>query len=219
MWTKIIPVHVVSISIPLLVGLDTLDYHGWNVLTVQNLMQSVREKWSLNLHRIYGPFFLRWPSNFLVHYARQEFTKMHLHFMHPSSSKLFSLLHRAYLSKVEGDTLEILTDITKSCHICQSYSPGPLSFSVRFPNEAVFNKRITMDLMHLGSDPVLHIVDTGTNFSAAKFILNASTANMWETSVIIWVNVYTGYPSHIHIDQGSAFNSIELVQLCRNASM
>lgn len=69
---------------------------------------------------------------------------MHLHFMHPTASKLFALLHCAHPNKIKGDTLDILNDITKSYHICQIYSPRPISFSVRFPDEAVFNKRITM---------------------------------------------------------------------------
>lgn len=144
---------------------------------------------------------------------------MNLHFMNPFSSKLFSLLLRAYPSEVKGNTLEILNDINKPCQICQTYSSAPLSFSVRFPDETVFYKRITNHLIYLESDPVLHIVDKGTHFSPAKFIFSASSANIWETFVSIGINIYTEYPYLVHIDQGSAFNSIKWIQLYRNATI
>lgn len=115
--------------------------------------------------------------------------------------------------------MDILNNITKSCQVFQTYSPGPISFSVRFPDEAVSNKRIIMNLMYIDSTPVLHIVDAGTKFLAARFVPNVSTATIGETFVTIWINMYTGYPSHIHVDQGSAFNSIEWIELYREAAI
>jgi hypothetical protein len=49
--TKMIGTHVVRANIPLLVGLDALDSHGWNVLTVENQLQVKREGWALPLTR------------------------------------------------------------------------------------------------------------------------------------------------------------------------
>lgn len=216
---KTITAHIVNISIPFLLGLDTLDRHGWNVLTVQNKLESVKDGWTMPLYRLRGHVFLRWPETFVNLFTRNELERMHLHFMHPSASKMFQLLHRAYPNKLQGDTLDILSDISKSCDVCQKYSLKPFTFTVRFPDDAVFNQRIAMDLMYLDGSPVLHVIDTGTNFSAAQFLSNSDTRTIWDTFITIWVNTYTGYPSHIHIDQGSSFNSAEWIELCRDASV
>lgn len=55
-------------------------------------------------------------------------------------------------------------------------------------------------------------------FSSALFVHKVDTKNIWETFVHLWVTMYTEYPAHIHLDQGSAFNSVEWVALCSNAS-
>lgn len=121
--------------------------------------------------------------------------------MHPSASKLFALLHRAYPTTIRGNNLEILNGISKSCPVCRTYIPGLISFSVRFKDKQVFNKRTSMDYMYLNSAPVFQIIDTDTNFSAFRFVLNASTATIWETRAGICVKMYSGYPSHVHIEQ------------------
>lgn len=46
-----------------------------------------------------------------------------------------------------------------------------------------------MDLRYLVCDLASHIVDAGTKFFAAKFILITSTTNIWETFAMIWVKI------------------------------
>ncbi len=61
--------------------------------------------------------------------------------------------------------------------------------------------------MYLDSKPVLHIVDEGTRFSAARFLPNVSTTTIWQTFLECWVAIYSGLPYRILVDQGSAFGS------------
>jgi hypothetical protein len=45
-----------------------------------------------------------------------------------------------------------------------------VTFQVRFPDDVIFNKELRLDLMTIYGRPVLHIIDTGTKFSAARFL-------------------------------------------------
>ena len=41
-----------------------------------------------------------------------------------------------------------------------------------------FNERLLIDIMYLDSKPVIHIVDEGARFSAARFLGNVSTVSL-----------------------------------------
>lgn len=59
--------------------------------------------------------------------------------------------------------------------------------------------------MVLDRDPVLHIVDDATKFSAARFLPDVSTDTVWKIIVECWASIYTGLPNGILTDQGSQF--------------
>lgn len=61
-----------------------------------------------------------------------------------------------------------------------------------FPRRAVFNNRMLLDLIYLDGDPVLHVVECGINFSAARFRSQADTKSIWIAFVVMWINAYTG---------------------------
>jgi hypothetical protein len=93
---KTVDAHVVEGNIPFLIGLDTIDVHGWNVLTVENQIHSKREWWHTPLEQKLGHIFLTWDPSYHTRYTRHQLQSMHLNFMHPSNTKLFNLLERAY---------------------------------------------------------------------------------------------------------------------------
>ena len=68
-----------------------------------------------------------------------------------------------------------------------------------------FNERILLDIVTIDSKPVLHIVDEGTRFSAAKFVPDVSTKTLWSTILECWAMIYTGLPNRMLVDQGSYF--------------
>ena len=57
--------------------------------------------------------------------------------------------------------------------------------------------------------PVLHVVDAGTRFQAAAFLLKVDTVSIWQTLLRIWAITYVGFPESVHTDQGSVFMSKE----------
>lgn len=62
-----------------------------------------------------------------------------------------------------------------------------------------------MDIMYLDGNPVLHVVDAETHFSAAQFLPDVSTSTIWSTIMKCWLSVYTRLPNKIRVDQGTAF--------------
>lgn len=167
---KIIIADNVSLTIPLFFGHDTLDYHAWNIQTVENKLHSVQENWKMLLSRSRGPVFLQWATTYRSLFSRSELSRMHRHFMHPSASKLFSLLHRSFTEKLQPNTLQILNGISRACLTCQHYFRNPPNLTVRFPDVEIFRYRIVMDLMHIDGHSVPHIVDTGIKFHLQKFV-------------------------------------------------
>lgn len=59
--------------------------------------------------------------------------------------------------------------------------------------------------MTIDAKKVLHVVDEGTRFSAARFLDDESTATIWKNLIKCWVSIYTGLPNRIIVDQGSHF--------------
>ena len=62
--------------------------------------------------------------------------------------------------------------------------------------------------------PVQHVVDAGTGFQAARFLLAEDVASVWNTFLECWTTVYTNHPDKIHVDQGSVFTSKTFQDLC-----
>ena len=62
--------------------------------------------------------------------------------------------------------------------------------------------------MYIDGRPLLHIVDSATRFSAARFLPKVSTGSLWEAIIMFWSNVYTGLPHCICVDEGSQFRKI-----------
>ena len=103
----------------------------------------------------------------------------------------------------------MLQDISRRCDPCQGIHTAPTRFRVAFGVEHVrFNERILLDVMYVDGKPVLHILDEGTKFSAAKFLPDVSTKTIWRTLLQIWVMIYTGLPDRMMVNQGSAFGGL-----------
>ena len=162
-------INIVAIDIPFLLGLDELDKARMYVDNVDNVMRFKDADFTLPLTRKLGHIYLTWilPSAL---FTRLELRKLHLHFFHPTDTKLFALISRAHPAKATPATRKLVADISKRCDTCQRFSPKPLSFSVSTPDEIPFNAVISMELMYLDHQPVLHVIDVQINFTAACFL-------------------------------------------------
>jgi Reverse transcriptase (RNA-dependent DNA polymerase) len=204
-------VDVVDAGIPLLLGLDFLDHHGLYAQTVDNILVSARSGWTLPLVRRGGHVFVNFHAS--VCYNRAEVRKLHRQFHHPSVNKLRDVLCRADPSARPAELQNLLQEIKDNCVTCQQFAPRPLSFRVSLPDACVFNTKVAVDLMFLPrpgcarKQPVLHVIDMGTHFGAARFINGETVDAIWSAFVTSWAAVYSGYPDVVRSDAGSVFTS------------
>ena len=137
-----------------------------------------------------------------------ELGRVHRHFYHPNSERLYSLTKRGVPGKTSFKVLHDLEKIESTCDLCQRFSHAPHRFRVSLPDkDVVFNRTVCMDIMFLEGNPVLHIVEKDTKFSAAAFLKGETTDETWGTFMRIWVSVSIGFPETIATDQGTRFQS------------
>ena len=134
--------------------------------------------------------------------------KVHKHFYHPDSERLYAVMKRANPTKASPQVLRDLRRINETCHLCQRLAHAPHRFHVALPDEdVIFNRTVCLDLMYLDNSAVLHVVDKDTKFSAASFLAKETAEETWKTFMSIWVCVYIGFPDIMATDQGPQFKS------------
>eukprot|EP00171_Calliarthron_tuberculosum_P023580 IDg23580t1 len=182
--------------------------------------------WQVPTKRKLGHIFLEWGENKIM-FTKTELQRLHRAFYHPSDEKLLNLMRRAKPKQAETHDAKLLKEISKKCDTCQKFGPKPNRFQVTLPKEEdlVFGEELSMDLMNIRGNKILHLICTSTRFSAAVFVdLNEADygqgANgLWEAFLDIWCTVYTGYPARIRADAGSAFKSKRWRELYNNAGI
>lgn len=86
-------IDVVEANVPMLVGLDILDKENLLADNTSNMLVHRRKGWKMPLVRKNGHLYFQW--NYAdIHYTERELEKLHLHFYHPSTGKLFNLIRR-----------------------------------------------------------------------------------------------------------------------------
>ena len=221
--TPAIPVEVdvVRPDVPALLGLDVLDSHSLIPDTVMDRLtkrimfsnddgsKGYIDLWSVPIRRYGGHAFVRMSGPARVNFTRAHLRSLHRNFSHPSAEKLYQLIKKARPEYATAETMNTLKELTKRCVPCQRVHNAPMRFRVTMGAENVkFNERLMMDIMYLDGQPVLHIVDEGTRFSAAKFLEDLSAKSVWFAFCECWSNVYTGLPHKFLVDQGSSFMGV-----------
>lgn len=183
----VIQADVVKADVPILVGLDALDQHILQPLSVTNKLQHISHHgadpyldndWNLDLIRsdghLYLPFILITQAH-SAFYASSQLEKRRRSFYHPSAAQLYELLKRADSEQPDQETRKILQEISQTCTAWKWYSSVPLSFRITLPGESRLNRQTRLDLCWIEdqgeSHPVLRIIDTATKVQIASFYL------------------------------------------------
>lgn len=152
-------------------------------------------------------------------FTKAQLMKLHKQFFHPSSQKLFNLIKRARPEMATPEILQTIMELSRRCDPCQRIQLAPYRFRVSFGTENIrFNERVLMDVLFLNSKPVLHIVDEGTRFSAARLLPDYSTNTIWKTILECWAAVYTRLPNRMLVDQARCFGD-SFIHLAAIANM
>jgi hypothetical protein len=209
--------HVVPTDTPFLLCLQDMDRLGIKFDNLRNCLQQgdltvpVVRKWGHPWLQLTMEKTLA--SNYLTD---AELRRLHRRFGHPSVARLHKLLHKAG-HPVEIKALEFLT---KVCHQCQMHAACPARFKFTLHDDYEFNYEIVVDIMYLeGNKPTLHVVDTATNFNAARFLENITSRHVWEALRLCWIDVYQGPPDWIVTDAGTSFRSLEFRQQAKEMAI
>lgn len=212
-------VEVGKVDVPLLLGIDLLDRERLVADNVENVLHSRRAGWKMPVIRRGatdgrgGHMYLLWDCSQLC-FTKGELKKLHLHFFHPSSRKLYNLLKRAEPEHCTAETLSLLGNISKSFESCPVYSPGPHRFRVSMPkNGVVFNQELALDLMFIDNRAILHVVVIQTGFGSAVILQGRTTRDVWISFIRCWAAIYPGYPDKMRVDPEGIFRSKAWAQL------
>ena len=200
-----IMVDIIAASIPLLSGLDDLDPFSLYINSVQNHLVHDNLRWAIPSTRQGGHMYYRGKKEVLI--TMPELRKIHHEFFHPSNDKPYNLIKRAKLENATPQARRMLEDISKRCNTCQFSAPKPRRFTASIPDGIVFNRTVILDLMWIHSNPVLHVIDKDTHYSAARFLEGERTEQVWQTFLLCWVSTYVGYADILKAEAGSVFTS------------
>ena len=204
-----IQVDVIPTNIPFLLGLDTLDKCKMYFDNTTNKLVWPKGNWEHPVVRKLGHAYVEWKPSDQILFTRAELLRLHREFQHPSDDKLLSFLKKARPSEFNGETRKILEEISSACNTCQRLGPKPLRFkgTLSSGEELIFGEELSIDLMFIDSEAILHIVDTATRFSAAVFLreYGQSVEGIWLAFIEVWRTMYAGYPNRLRADAGSAF--------------
>ena len=199
-------IEVVDVDVPLLLGLDFLDEYKMIVDAANDLLESKIRAWSFLLTRKLGHIYLEW--DYGTFYTSEELLKLHKHFFHPDSGRLYAMLKRADNASTTPSDLKELERVASECDVCQRNMAAPSRFRTALPaDDVVFNRCVCMDIMFLEGKAVLHMVDKDTKFSAAAFLPKQTVDELWSTYLSHCVLPYIGHALEIHADQGPQFRS------------
>ncbi|CDF36780.1 unnamed protein product [Chondrus crispus] len=171
-----------------------------------DLLESKIRAWSFPLTRKLGHLYLEW--DYGIFYTSEEMLKLHKHFFHPDSGRLYAMLKRADNASTTPSDLKELERVASECDVCQRNVAAPSRFRTALPSDdVVLNRCVCMDIMFLEGKAVLHMVDKDTKFSAAAFLPKQTVDELWSTYLSHWILPYIGHALEIHADQGPQFRS------------
>ncbi|KAF4471164.1 Ribonuclease H [Fusarium albosuccineum] len=199
--------HVIEGNTPFLFCLKDMDEKGIYFDNIANELVNSRTGARVEVTRKFGHgwFHTSIANDAASYFNEAELRRLHKRFGHPSVAKLEALLIRAG-HETDRDALEA---IRKMCHYCQTKGSAGKRFRFTLKREADFNYEVIVDVMYLDNKPVLHIVDAGTSFQAARFLRSISAKETWEKLKECWIDAYLGPPDIISHDAGTNFDSAE----------
>lgn len=164
----IIDLHfsIINDPVPTLMCLKDLKRTGFG-LDIQNdtlFYNGKSEKLTLRN----GLLWYTWTNN-VVLYTDAELVKLHQSFGHASSSALYNFLKRANPTETTPDVRKAIEALTEKCFICAKYAQAPKRFKLTLGHEnGHFNLIVSIDIMFIKANPVLHAVDEATHFCAVQ---------------------------------------------------
>lgn len=172
-------VEIVNGDFPLLIGLEVWRTYELRLDFGMNSVSDSTQQWSLYIFYRNDHLSVKDATKQIL-FTRPELEKLHFHFQHCSTGKLYALLKRHDPTKATNEMKHALEDIAARCQTCSEYQSSPFRFRAPMPpDEILSNHELAMGLVWLEKDPVLHIVDTHTFLQNAEFIRGKTPNELW----------------------------------------
>lgn len=134
-------------------------------------------------------------------------TALHLRFSHPTKSQLQKVFERYFFAL---DHEEGITEVTNSCHLCQSLAklpPERAQFSTSEPPNAP-GKVFASDVMKRSSQKILVTRDYFSSYTTACFIPNENRDAYRSGLIQTTADIRTGQGAIIRVDGATALQSM-----------
>ena len=134
--------------------------------------------------------------------VRRALRKLHVRWYHAPSRRMATFLTAAGVS---SGIVALVPDIVSTCEICRAWSrPGPRSMtSTRLPEK--FNLEVEIDLLFVGTQVVLHMVDRCIRWTVAVELANRTTDEILSGIREGWVSRF-GAPTVLISDEEGGLN-------------
>ena len=144
--------------------------------------------------------------------VRRTLRLLHIRWYHASAQKMKNLPSAA---GVEPRVLQIVPTIVDTCKVCRAWMrTGPRSIaSTRLPSS--FNSEVQLDLLFFKGQPILHVIDVCTRFTAVGLLTGRDTDTILTGFQKIWVS-YFGPPEKLVGDQEGGWASPAAVAWLQN---
>lgn len=205
-WFTIV-MYVVDVDVPILLSLVDMDRLCLAYDNTVNILTHKQSGAQAKIQRIFGHPFLRWSPTLQCICNTTELRRLHRRFGHPAANKLHKLLLRARPQDVSSTTWQALKDISQTCELCQFESLRQKRFNFTLRDDKDFNHSIYVDIMTLEKKPVLHIVDEASRYQATKWLPTVSSAAIWRSLRLAWIDAFLGPPDLIVTDAANALTS------------
>lgn len=171
-YPKIVSVDVVNSDVPVLIGLDFLDKYKLLVNSVEYVPQWQAFRYNIPLSWKYDHIYLECTITEDIIYTLSELVKHHGNILHPAANESLNLFKLARLWDSDSQTRQIPEEINDRCNTCQHFTTPLVRFKASLPIEAniFFGEELSIDVMFLDENALLHAVDTATTFSAETFL-------------------------------------------------
>lgn len=198
--------HVVEQPTPFLLSLNDMRRLHLVIDTEHDTLSGNGHSVKLILKWGHYWFHIKGTETMVMNLTESQLLRLHRRFNHPRADRLYQLLMKAGHEDVDRD---MLATLTKVCHHCQTHATGPQRFRFRLKEDMDFNYEIFVDIFTIDGRPVLHVIDSATGFSGARFLKDMSAKETWETLPTLWIDTYLGPPDVIVHDAGTNFGSTE----------
>ena len=139
---------------------------------------------------------------------------LHKYFAHGSTKKIGQFIKTMELEN-EGEILEALENVQKSCDFCKRHKSREIPHrKVAIPQGNQFNDLMAMDLKKLNCDKwIVHFIDTVTRYSGAAAIESKDAEEILTKMFERWIAVF-GRPKKIISDNGGEFVNESFTEMC-----